>query len=175
MTDIVERMRAHITNRGGLSRDADGNPVAPNGAWAMMLEAADEIEAMRREWLRTLKDHIFRAEAAEKRADEISTAIVENVSPNLSEDGVWTGSPIDALIATSARIDALTAWNAARAMDIADLGGTVGDLTTRLKEAEALLKGRACRTDCNECDSDHDITWCGADFRAYFEKHKEPA
>ncbi|MFG1429401.1 hypothetical protein [Roseixanthobacter glucoisosaccharinicivorans] len=49
MTDIVERMRAHITNRGGLSRDADGNLVAPNGAWAMMLEAADEIERLRRE------------------------------------------------------------------------------------------------------------------------------
>lgn len=48
MTDIVERMRAHITNRGGMSRDADGNPVAPNGAWAMMLEAANEIERIRK-------------------------------------------------------------------------------------------------------------------------------
>lgn len=157
MTDIVERMRAHITNRGGLSRDADGNPVAPNGAWAMMLEAADEIERLRTD------------------LEELATAIVENVSPNLDEAGVWTGSPIEALIATSARIDALTAWKAAHAMDIADLGGTVGDLTTRLKEAEEIMKARACEPRCDECEGDHRKAWCGAAERAYFEKHKEPA
>jgi hypothetical protein len=124
MTDIVERMRAHITNRGGLSRDADGNPVAPNGAWAMMLEAADEIERIRQNL---------------------------EQEKNISR-GDWS---------TQRECDALTV----------SLHGT----RDRLKQAETLLKARACRTDCNECDGDHDITWCGADFRAYFEKHKEPA
>ena len=82
MTDIVERMRAHITNRGGLSRDADGNPVAPNGAWAMMLEAADEIERTRKandeaseifgEYLakQVEAEEIMKARACEPRCDE---------------------------------------------------------------------------------------------------------
>jgi hypothetical protein len=38
MSDIVERLRAHVTDRGGAS--------LPNGAWDMMLEAADEIERL---------------------------------------------------------------------------------------------------------------------------------
>jgi hypothetical protein len=37
--DIVERLRKHVNNRGG--------PSLQNGAWEMMLEAADEIERLR--------------------------------------------------------------------------------------------------------------------------------
>jgi hypothetical protein len=49
MTDIVERMRAHVANHGGLVEDADGTPIALKvPAWAMMLEAADEIERIRK-------------------------------------------------------------------------------------------------------------------------------
>lgn len=42
---LVERLREHVRSRGGLSRDAEsGEIVLPNGAWAMMLEAAALIE-----------------------------------------------------------------------------------------------------------------------------------
>jgi hypothetical protein len=37
--DIVKRLRDHVNNRGG--------PSIQNGAWEMMLEAADEIERFR--------------------------------------------------------------------------------------------------------------------------------
>lgn len=37
--DIVERLRDHVDNRGG--------PSIENGAWQMMLEAADEIERLK--------------------------------------------------------------------------------------------------------------------------------
>lgn len=37
--DIVKRLRDHVNNRGG--------PSIQNGAWEMMLEAADEIERLR--------------------------------------------------------------------------------------------------------------------------------
>jgi hypothetical protein len=39
--DIVDRLRKHVNDRGGPSID--------NGAWMMMLEAADIIEMLRRE------------------------------------------------------------------------------------------------------------------------------
>jgi hypothetical protein len=39
MTDVVERLRNHVNNRGGASLQ--------NGAWQMMLDAADEIERCR--------------------------------------------------------------------------------------------------------------------------------
>lgn len=39
--DIVERLRKHVGDRGGASLQ--------NGAWQMMLEAADEIEGLRME------------------------------------------------------------------------------------------------------------------------------
>jgi hypothetical protein len=39
MADIVERLRKHVNNRGG--------PSLQNGAWEMMLEAADLIERLR--------------------------------------------------------------------------------------------------------------------------------
>lgn len=38
-SDVVLRLRAHVYTRGG--------PTLSNGAWAMMLEAADEIERLR--------------------------------------------------------------------------------------------------------------------------------
>lgn len=44
MSNIVERLRAHVSMRGGLAKDEEGNIVLPNGAWAMMLEAADKLE-----------------------------------------------------------------------------------------------------------------------------------
>lgn len=43
---LAERLRKHVSDRGGLAKDDDGNPVIPNGAWAMMLEAADLIESL---------------------------------------------------------------------------------------------------------------------------------
>lgn len=47
--DIVDRLRVHVQARGGPSRDAKTGKVnAPNGAWVMMLEAADEIERLRK-------------------------------------------------------------------------------------------------------------------------------
>lgn len=39
--DIVERLRKHVNDRGGASID--------NGAWQMMLDAADEIVHLRDE------------------------------------------------------------------------------------------------------------------------------
>jgi hypothetical protein len=46
---IEDRLRAHVNSRNGPARDAaTGNIVLPNGAWVMMLEAADEIERLRR-------------------------------------------------------------------------------------------------------------------------------
>jgi hypothetical protein len=48
MSDMTlsERMRKHVQDRGGLSRDAEtGEIVLPNGAWAMMLEAATALPA----------------------------------------------------------------------------------------------------------------------------------
>lgn len=43
---LSERLRKHVQDRGGLAKDEDGNVVLPNGAWAMMLEAADMIDRM---------------------------------------------------------------------------------------------------------------------------------
>lgn len=43
---LAERMRKHVRDRGGLAKDDDGKPVIPNGAWAMMIEAADVIESL---------------------------------------------------------------------------------------------------------------------------------
>ena len=46
--NLQNRLRTHVTARGGLSRDSDTGEInIPNGAWAMMLEAADEIDALR--------------------------------------------------------------------------------------------------------------------------------
>ena len=47
---LAQRMRDHVQHRGGLSKDDEGKPIMPNGAWAMMLQAADmldEYEALR--------------------------------------------------------------------------------------------------------------------------------
>jgi hypothetical protein len=43
--DIVNRLRAHVNDRGG--------PSIENGGWQMMLDAADDIEVLQRErdWL----------------------------------------------------------------------------------------------------------------------------
>lgn len=44
---VVERLQVHVISRGGLSRDSVSGAVnLPNGAWAMMLEAADTILAL---------------------------------------------------------------------------------------------------------------------------------
>jgi hypothetical protein len=57
MSDIVERLRKHVNNRGG--------PSLQNGAWEMMLEAADEIEKLR-DGLR-IAARVLAAEAAEAK------------------------------------------------------------------------------------------------------------
>lgn len=46
---VAESMRKHVRDRGGLSLGENGEPVIPNGAWAMMLEAAEVIDALRAE------------------------------------------------------------------------------------------------------------------------------
>ncbi len=46
--DIVERLCRHVSDRGGQFKDDDGNIVIPNGAWQMMIDAAAEIERLRR-------------------------------------------------------------------------------------------------------------------------------
>lgn len=45
-TSVAENMRKHVRDRGGPSRGENGQPVIPNGAWAMMLEAANVIDAL---------------------------------------------------------------------------------------------------------------------------------
>ena len=47
--DIVERLRKHVNDRGGASLE--------NGAWSMMLKAADEIERLR-QYISELEDVI---------------------------------------------------------------------------------------------------------------------
>lgn len=49
MTDLKERLRNHVRDRGGLSKDRDGKIVIQNGAWQMMLDAAAEIEGLERQ------------------------------------------------------------------------------------------------------------------------------
>lgn len=45
-SDLIARLRAHVRDRGGMSRDAEtGEIVLPNGAWAMMLAAADALSS----------------------------------------------------------------------------------------------------------------------------------
>lgn len=45
-SDLIERLRSHVRDRGGMSRDAEtGEIVLPNGAWAMMLAAADALSS----------------------------------------------------------------------------------------------------------------------------------
>lgn len=40
---LVKRLEDHVRDRGGMSRDETGALVLPNGAWAMMLEAATAL------------------------------------------------------------------------------------------------------------------------------------
>ena len=47
--DIVERLRKHVNDRGGASLE--------NGAWSMMLKAADEIARLR-QYISELEDAI---------------------------------------------------------------------------------------------------------------------
>lgn len=42
---LVERLRAHVIQRGGPAKHGSGQPVMPNGAWQMMLEAAAALTA----------------------------------------------------------------------------------------------------------------------------------
>ena len=42
--ELAGRMRAHVIKRNGLSRDEDGNLAIPNGAWAMLMEAAARLD-----------------------------------------------------------------------------------------------------------------------------------
>lgn len=46
MSELSKRLREHVNSRGGLSKNEAGEVVISNGAWAMMLEAADEIEKL---------------------------------------------------------------------------------------------------------------------------------
>lgn len=58
--DIVKRLRNHVNNRGG--------PSIANGAWEMMLEAADEIERLRDQSFKYLQEvgrQAMRADKAE--------------------------------------------------------------------------------------------------------------
>src|SRR5688500_13091974 len=44
--ELADRMENHVTDRGGPSKDIHGNPVLPNGAWSMMLEAAKVLRSV---------------------------------------------------------------------------------------------------------------------------------
>lgn len=57
MTDIqqlIERLRKHVREVGGPAKDDDGNLLRPHGAFVMMLEAADALEAQQAEIERLL-------------------------------------------------------------------------------------------------------------------------
>jgi len=41
---LIISLRKHVMDRSGPAKDDDGNLVLPNGAWAMMLKAADMLE-----------------------------------------------------------------------------------------------------------------------------------
>lgn len=65
--NLQQRMRYHIQIRGGLAKDENGKPVLPNGAWQMMLEAANTLDDLRRlvyiavgGWLITLVVLVYR-------------------------------------------------------------------------------------------------------------------
>lgn len=42
--NLADRMRHHVVIRNGPAKDEYGDPVVPNGAWKMMLDAADLID-----------------------------------------------------------------------------------------------------------------------------------
>lgn len=44
--DIVARIRRFVASRGGPAKDENGKPIG--NSWPMMLEAADEIERLRK-------------------------------------------------------------------------------------------------------------------------------
>lgn len=44
--DIVDRIRRFVASRGGPAKDDNGKPIG--NSWPMMLEAADEIERLRK-------------------------------------------------------------------------------------------------------------------------------
>lgn len=44
--DIAKRLRDHVTLRGGVAKNEDGEVILQNGAWSMMLEAATEIDRL---------------------------------------------------------------------------------------------------------------------------------
>ncbi len=71
--DIVERLCRHVSDRGGQFKDDDGNIVIPNGAWQMMIDAAAEIERLRRE----VESWTAKAEAAWRREDKQGADIIE--------------------------------------------------------------------------------------------------
>lgn len=70
MSDLVERLRAHVNNRGGASLQ--------NGAWQMMLDAADKIEKLQRRV--TVLEMVIQEELDEfDCCDEANRMIVENI------------------------------------------------------------------------------------------------
>jgi hypothetical protein len=46
VSDIVERMRAYIESHGGPAKDVHGKHIGT--VWPMMLEAADELDKLRK-------------------------------------------------------------------------------------------------------------------------------
>ena len=45
MSNLQEKLRNHVIHRG-LSRDEDGKVICKNGAWKLMLEAADRLDEL---------------------------------------------------------------------------------------------------------------------------------
>jgi hypothetical protein len=45
---LAERLRHHVISRNGPAKDDDGEVILPNGAWRMMLDAADMIDGLSR-------------------------------------------------------------------------------------------------------------------------------
>jgi hypothetical protein len=43
---LIAALRNHVNDRGGPARDTEGAIVNPNGAWVLMLKAAERLEEL---------------------------------------------------------------------------------------------------------------------------------
>ena len=111
--DIVERLCRHVSDRGGQFKDDDGNIVIPNGAWQMMIDAAAEIERLRRE----VESWTAKAEAAWRREDKQGADIIE-----LSHRALTAESAVAAAWEEAARV-AKDRWREWRSSYEDDLDG----------------------------------------------------
>lgn len=99
--DIVERLRKHVNDRGGASID--------NGAWQMMLDAADEIKEFR-SIAKFLSDELTRVRAERDAAARVNGTVAWLRNCHTEEDPAWVpclkGDPGAVLfIATDGKVE----------------------------------------------------------------------